>query len=499
MDLVFSLLAGVMLLATNFFFVMSEFALVRVRPARATALAEAGDRRARILVNIQERMEEYLSVVQIGITGATLGVGVIIDEGIGRALAQLFGDSTPLARGASVVLAFLIATYLTIVSSELVPKALALRYTERIALLVARPMWWLHKLFYPLLIVLSRSARAVLALMGTNHGGGDAPHSEDELRIILSESHEGGIMPFRRLLMFENVFDLGSLTVRDAMRPRHRVVTLATNASRADVVAVARKERFSRYPLLAPGAKHDAFPLGVVHAKDVLCAEDPLEMGAITRPFPRFSVHQPLEQALEAFQRSRNHLAMVEEDGHWVGIITFEDVIEEIIGQVEDEFERDEPLHLDALIGQDHIFLDLPAHDLEDAIPRMLAGIPAADIPTPPGREKIELALRQREHALTSYVGKGIALPHVRVDGLARPMLIFARLAKTLPVPGRSEAAHFIFLMLTPSGSARVHLRLMARIAHLAESDYILERLAAATTTADIAEAIAAGDRLSTG
>jgi CBS domain containing-hemolysin-like protein len=500
MSLTWTLLAAVALLGTNFFFVLAEFAIVRVRAARVEALVELGVAGSRSLRHIQQRMEEYLSVVQIGITGATIGMGVIIDDGLARAIHGMIASDSAAARTAGTVASFIIATYLTIVSAELVPKALALRYTERAALIAARPMRVFHVLFYPLLMVLAKSARAVLYLLGMSKTTDDAPHSEDELRIIMGQSQEGGVMTFRRLLLFENVFDLADLKVKDAMRPRHRVVTLGTDMDRAAITKLVAKEHFSRYPVVRAGDSAEQKPVGVVHVKDVLVQDDPLNLERLARPFPTFTQDTALEQALGTFQRSRNHLAIVTNtQGQWTGILTFEDVIEELIGQIEDEFERDDPLHLDHLINDQAIALDVAGSDIERAIGAAFQRLSLSGLP--PGHTTASIAgrLLEREHALTSYVGKGIAVPHLRVDGLQKPVLAFARLATPAPVPGRHETAHLLFIVLTPSGAARVHLRIMARIAQIADSDFLLERLHQATTPAEVIEAIAAGDRLTTG
>jgi CBS domain containing-hemolysin-like protein len=500
MSLTSTLLAAVTLLGINFFFVLAEFAIVRVRTARVDALVEMGVAGSRSLRHIQQRMEEYLSVVQIGITGATIGMGVIIEEGLAKAIHGMIASDSTAARTAGTVASFIVATYVTIVSAELVPKALALRYTERAALIAARPMRGFHVLFYPLLMVLAKSTGAVLHLLGMSKTSDDAPHSENELRVIMSHSQEGGVMTFRRLLLFENLFDLPELKVRDAMRPRHSVVTLASDMDRAAVTKLVATQHFSRYPVVSAGDSSGQKPMGVVHVKDVLVQSEPLNLGRLARPFPTFTQETALEQALGTFQRSRNHLAIVTDaQGHWTGILTFEDVIEELIGQIEDEFERDDPLHLDDLINDQAVALDVPGIDLERAIISAFQRLSLSGLPQGHTTAAIASRLIEREHALTSYVGKGIAVPHLRVDGLQKPILAFARLRIPAPVPGRQESAHLLFIVLTPSGAARVHLRIMARIAQIADSDYLLERLQLAKTSADVIEAIAAGDTLTTG
>jgi CBS domain containing-hemolysin-like protein/mannitol/fructose-specific phosphotransferase system IIA component (Ntr-type) len=496
-------LAGVALLGCNFFFVMSEFAIVKLRDSQVAALALANDPRAALLKHMKSHLEEYLSVVQVGITGATLGMGLVIDEGIGQlvrsGLAGL-GWSGPAAGATAVVLAFAIATFLTIVTSELVPKAIAIRDTERAALIAARPMRLLHRLLWLPILVLNSAARGLLRLLGFGRDLKEI-HSEEELRIILGESQDGGVMPFRRLLLFENLFDLGGETVRDAMRPRAQVKSMPADATRQDMAEAVLSHGYSRYPLVPRDADSGALPIGIVHAKEAL-ARLPADgrLSGVARPFLTFRADAPLEQALAEFQRSRNHLAVVVDgQGRWIGLLSFEDVIEEIIGAIEDEFERDQPLHLDELLGPQRIILGLHAGSIDEAVGEAMRRLPPDGLP--PGVSPLDAArlLLDRERSLSTYVGRGIAIPHARVEGLERPLAAFVRLDPGVPVANRRETARFLFILLVPAGAQRLHLRLLARIAQIAESDYILERLAQAGDAAAVQEALAAGDRIASG
>jgi CBS domain containing-hemolysin-like protein len=495
--------AGFALLGCNFFFVMSEFAMVKVRDSQVAALALSNDPRAPLLRHIKSHLDEYLSVVQVGITGATIGMGVVIDEGFGQLIQGLFaraGWSSEMAGIVSVIVAFALATYLTIVTSELVPKAIAIRNTERAALIAARPMRLLYAVFFPFIFILDRSARTLLHLLGFSKDPKEI-HSEEELRIIMGESQDGGVMPFRRLLLFENLFDLGSEKVRDAMRPRSQVKALPADGSRESMVDAVLSHGYSRYPIVARDADPGAPPLGIVHAKEVLAKLAPHQpLSAIARPFLTFPADAPLERALSEFQRNRNHLAVVVDgQGRWVGLLSFEDVIEEIVGSIEDEFEREQPLHLDALLTDRRIALDVHASSIEEAISQVMRTTPLPELPSTTSTVDVARHLLERERNLSTYVGRGIAIPHARIEGLERPIALFARLSPGIPVANRRESARFLFILLVPSGAQRLHLRLLARIAQIAESDYILERLEQAGDAAAIQEAISAGDRTMTG
>ncbi len=495
--------AGFALLGCNFFFVMSEFAIVKVRDSQVAALSLSNDPRAPLLRHIKSHLDEYLSVVQVGITGATIGMGVVIDEGLGQLVKDVFariGWSGEAAGVVSVVVAFALATYLTIVTSELVPKAIAIRNTERAALIAARPMRMLHHIFFLPIMVLNLSANAVLRLLGFSKDLKEV-HTEEELRIILGESQDGGVMPFRRLLLFENLFDLGSETVKDAMRLRSQVKVMPADGTRETMVEAILSHGYSRYPVVARDADPAAAPIGIVHAKEVLAKLAPgAPLSSMVRPFLTFPADAPLERALSEFQRSRNHLAVVvDAAGRWVGQLSFEDVIEEIVGSIEDEFEREQPLHLDELLTDRRVALDITATSIDEAISLVMRRIPLPELPGTTGNVDVARLLLERERNLSTYVGRGIAIPHARIVGLERPIAIFARLTPGILVANRRETARFLFILLVPSGAQRLHLRLLARIAQIAESDYILDRLGQAGDAAAIQEALMAGDRAKPG
>jgi mannitol/fructose-specific phosphotransferase system IIA component (Ntr-type) len=238
-------------------------------------------------------------------------------------------------------------------------------------------------------------------------------------------------------------------------------------------------------------------PIGIVHAKEVLAKLAPgASLASMVRPFLTFPADAPLERALTEFQRSRNHLAVVvDAAGRWVGLLSFEDVIEEIVGSIEDEFEREQPLHLDELLTDRRIALDIAAASIDEAISLVMRRIPLPELPETTSTLDVARLLLDRERSLSTYVGRGIAIPHARIVGLERPIAIFARLTPGIPVANRRETARFLFILLVPSGAQRLHLRLLARIAQIAESDYTLERLGQADDTAGIQEALTAGDR----
>ncbi len=486
---------GIALLGVNFFFVLAEFALVRLRASRVAELHEAGDPRAEMVQKIQANLDEYLSVVQVGITGATLGIGLIIEDGIAGPIQKLIGASTPLMGFLSHALGFFVATFLVIVTSELLPKSLAIRYAEPAALFCARPMLWCHRVFFPLLWLLTRSAQLLLRVMRLTKATEEEPHSEDELRIILDRSQSRGLLSFRRLLFLENVFDLGELRVKDAMRSRGAVRFLNLGLHWSDHVQFMRTWRFSRYPLFGDDPEK---PLGIIHVKDLLFAMDgeaDPDLPALARPYLSTTGTVPLEQLLSEMQRRRIHVAIVfGAEGKWTGLISMEDIIEEIIGTITDEFESEEIVQLAEVCNPRRVVLEVDGSGMIPGIRRMLAAVPAGELPQ--GHEAIANAVIERERLAATYLGRGIAMPHARLTGLARPVLIFGRSTKGIPMEASAERAHLIFLLLTPAGQPRVHQRLQARIVSMLEnSEFVTDRLQEATTAEEIYDVIRTGEQ----
>ena len=493
-------LVGIFLLSINFFFVLAEFAMVRVRASRIAEIKESGDRRAERVQIIQGHLDEYLSVAQVGITGATLGIGIIIEDGISQPIIKLLGGSSPFMHGVAHTLGFLLATFLVIVSSELLPKAIAIRYAEPMALRCARPMMWCYSIFYPLLWLLTRSAQAIMRLFGLKQNTDEAAHSEDELRIILEQSQSRGLMSFRRLLFLENVFDLADLKVKDAMRPRSQVRFVTTGLHWLDTEQFIRTWRFSRYPLIDTDPEK---PVGLIHVKDLFferregdAAPDLLKMA---RPYLTTTDATPLESLLAEMQRRFIHVALVlNSEQKWVGLITMEDIIEEIIGTVRDEFETEEPLSLAETISPERVLFEIEAESMIEAIRLTLARVPAAELPLT--KEVILPAVLERERLASTYLGRGLAMPHARLLGITKPVVVVARSTKGIPVGVGSERAKLLFILLTPAGQPRTHQRLQARIAQLMDSsDYVGERIEGAQTANDLLEAIRTGEMASLG
>ncbi len=498
--LIFLILAALLLLV-NAFFVLVEFAIVKARPTHIEELEAAGDGRARIVQYIQTHLDKFLSLCQVGITLASIGLGFVGEPAAAELMKPLVawigaGRMTDaVAHGIAISIAYALVSYLHIVIGEQVPKAVAIRFTDASALITARWVRLCYYIFYLPLCLLNSSVNFVLRQIGIGSMNLHEIHSEDEIRIILEQSQSSGLMSFRRLLYIENVLDFGGLAVRNAMRSRSQVKSLSARASREENEKVIRDFRHSRFPLLAEDPEN---PVGYVHVKSWFLAEHDgntvTDLKALARPCLKVKESDPLEPLLATMQRRGNHMALVyDSEGKWSGIITMEDVVEEVIGAIEEEFPVEEPVYLSDALTPGRILLDTAGRNIIDAVRQALKRIPEAELPLPAAT--ILLSVAEREKLMSSYVGKRLAIPHARFSGLQKPCVFVLRLKEPIPAPVPGETIHLLFLLLTPSTMPRVHQVFLSRIARMLESEFLEERLHDAATAAELLDAIRAAEQ----
>ena len=481
-----------LLLLLNGFLVLAEFAMVKTRPSRIEELVDQGNAKAVAVQHIQNNMDEYLSVCQVGITFASIGLGFAGEHSFAALLKPMLGSWA--SHAVAITMAYILISFLHILLGELVPKSLAIRRSDGAALFMARPLKFFRTIFYVPLVVLNGSANLVLRLIGVRGKVHDPRHSEAEIRIILARSQSMGMMSFRRLLLIENVLDLGNLKARDAMKPRDAAKVVRTSAPWEENWKVINETRLSRYPLV--DGKED-MPLGVIHVKDLLYEGRErlpnVDLRELARPAATTYEDTSLESLLADLQRRRGHLVIVlDKDDRWTGFITLEDIIEEIVGTIEDEFEVEPPLFLADALTTGRIVLDLKASSMDAAVREAIGRVPAAELPA--SAEKITEAVLERESKMPTYLGRGLAIPHARLEGLAKPFLVFARSDKGIPVTGSVDKARLLFILLSPVGTPKVQARLLTRIGGLMDSEYVEERLTEAKSPQAILEAIKAGD-----
>jgi CBS domain containing-hemolysin-like protein len=360
----------------NGFFVAAELALVRIRDTQLDALAAKGNRRAKIARHIIANIDSYIGATQFGITLASMGLGVLVEPVFTHLLEPVFAlahvSSAEMQRTMAIATGFFVNSYLLIVVGELAPKALAIRQTLPTALACAPPLLWFYRLSYPFIWVLHHSAQWLLRRFGiaaaAEHAGA---HSEEELRLLLSASQKfSGTATFSRDLVL-NALDLKCRVVRDVMRPRQEIVPLDTQASLAECLDVAEKLRYSRFPLCEHGDVDRM--LGVVHIKDLYALRAKAQSGAELLPVAKKLIYVPatarLEKLLQLFLERKLHLAIVvDEFGGTLGLVSLENILEELVGQIQDEFDQEQPL----LVRADDLTWTaqgtLPLHELAELV-----------------------------------------------------------------------------------------------------------------------------------
>jgi CBS domain containing-hemolysin-like protein len=338
------ILAVFALVLVNGFFVAAEFSLVRIRETQLDALAIKGSRRAKMARHIVRHLNSYLSATQLGITMASLGLGYLGEPVFTTLLKPLLaplGVTQIWQNSISFAVGFCVLTFLNIVVGELAPKWLTIQKPLPVALWSAHPLRWFYLAFYPFNRLLNFSARWLLKGIGISPDGEtSSAHSEDELRLVLASARTvtGG----RNIIL--NALDLRQRAVREVMRPRHEIVVLNTRATMAECLALAEKTRYSRFPLCENGDL-DKTP-GVVHIKDLYALREKVQTGADLLTVARKLIYVPetgrLEKLLQLFLDRKSHFAIVvDEYGGTTGIVTLENALETLVGQIQDEFDSE--------------------------------------------------------------------------------------------------------------------------------------------------------------
>jgi len=343
-----NLLGALALVAANGFFVATEFALARLRPTQVDDFVTNGKPGARSLRHAVDHIDAYLAACQLGITLASLGLGVLGERAFHALLEPVLGDAATLAGvGLAGAIAFGIITLLHVVLGELAPKSVAISRTGPVALAVAPVMRFFYLVTKPLVDVFNGLGNLVLKPFGIPPAreAGSAPHSEEELRGLLREASREGTIDPEEQRVGDNVFLFGDRRAREVMRPRPEVNWIPADASIGDAAERALATGHSRLPVCEPSGGLDE-ALGLVHVKDLLeamVAGSEPELRSILRPLTRVSDSVLIDALLADLRRQREHVALVvDEHGTAVGLVTMEDIIEEIVGEIEDEFDEDE-------------------------------------------------------------------------------------------------------------------------------------------------------------
>ena len=338
------LLAVLFLVLMNAFFVAAEFALVGSRRSRIDQLAEAGEAGAKAVQDALTNLDRYISGTQLGITLASLALGWIGEPALATvvdgALALVGIEAHPgVAHStAGVATAFLVITFLHIVLGELAPKSIALVAPERVSMYLARPLMLFSRVMSPFITLLNGVANALLKLVGVNPvGGHQNVHSADELRLLVMQARAQGTLNENDSMMLAGVFDFHEKKARDVMRPRTEVAAIPLDATEAEVWAILRAERYSRYPVI--GDSLDDI-VGVFLAKDLWLHQGSFTLKQFLRDPLFIPDSRPAERVLDDLRKTRAHMAVVlDEYGGTAGIITMEDLVEEVVGDIADEYD----------------------------------------------------------------------------------------------------------------------------------------------------------------
>ncbi len=346
------LLAVLALVLANGFFVAAEFALVRLRSTQLETLINQGHRRATLARWLTDHLDATIGATQLGITLASMGLGVLVEPVFEAFLSPIFSwlkvQSEDVRHTVAILVGFFTNTFLLVVVGELAPKALAIRKTLPTALWTARPLIWFYRASYPFIWLLNFSAQWLLTQLGIQPASEkDAAHSEEELRLLFTSTRRrvGGTSLGHDIVL--NALDLRTLRVRDVMRPRHEIVSLSSEASLTECLDVAEKTRFSRFPLCEEGNLDRM--LGVLHLKDLFAMRFKIVRAADLISLARKLIYVPetarLEKLLQLFLERKLHFAIVvDEFGGTVGMVTLENILEELVGQIQDEFDQEKPL-----------------------------------------------------------------------------------------------------------------------------------------------------------
>jgi len=350
--IIFRLLSVFILVGLNGFFVASEFSLVSVRPTRVRELVAQGNQAAVVVGRAVADPDRFIAATQLGITLASLGLGWIGEPALSALLVPLLRFLPEAWIGAAAhsiagTIAFAFITFMHVVVGELAPKSIALQSPERVALVIARPTEWTVHLFRPAIWALNGAGNALLRLFGfTPISGHEQVHSVAELRMLVKASHEGGILDADEREMLHAVFDFSHLTARQVMVPRTEMICLPESASMSEVAQLAAEHSLTKFPIYVHDLDHI---VGIVHIKDMIRVTLAQESKVVTvRGIMREALFLPasvrVDDLLVEFRRNKQHIAiLLDEYGGTAGLVTLEDLLEEIVGDVQDEFDDADP------------------------------------------------------------------------------------------------------------------------------------------------------------
>ena len=358
------LTAFAVLIALTAFFVASEFAIVKIRTTRIDQLVAEGNLRAVNAKKVISSLDEYLSACQLGITITALGLGMLGEPTVKLMLEpvfQQFDVSASLSTILSFIIAFTVVTFLHVVVGELAPKTIAIQRAEAITLMFAKPLIFFYRLMYPVIKGMNGSARFLIGLFGFKSiSESEVAHSEEELRMILSESYKGGEINQAEYKYVNKIFEFDDRIAKEIMAPRTEMMSIDKNLTLREVFNMEDIEQYTRYPVTDGDKDHI---IGLVNMKNLLTAfiKDS-SVGEQTvadhiQPIIRVIETIPIGDLLLKIQRERIHMAvLMDEYSGTSGLVTIEDILEEIVGDIQDEFDNDEIPEVQKIAENHYIF-----------------------------------------------------------------------------------------------------------------------------------------------
>ncbi|NMD72013.1 HlyC/CorC family transporter [Bacillus sp. DNRA2] len=353
------------LIALTAFFVASEFAIIRIRSSRIDQLIEEGNKNAIVTKKIITNLDEYLSACQLGITVTALGLGWLGEPTVEHLISPLLqGINIPnsITHVVALVIAFSVVTFLHVVVGELAPKTLAIQKAEFVSLAAARPLILFYKVMYPFIWALNGAARVTTRMFGLKQvSEHELAHTEEELRIILSESYKSGEINQSEFKYVNKIFEFDNRIAKEIMVPRTEIISLSKDDTLETFLKIAQIEKFTRYPIIDGDKDHI---IGMVNIKEIMTdiitnqSIANRTLASYIRPIIRVIDSIPIHDLLVKMQKDRIHLAiLMDEYGGTSGLVTVEDILEEIVGEIRDEFDMDEVPMVQKL-NDDHYVVD---------------------------------------------------------------------------------------------------------------------------------------------
>lgn len=346
-NIIFEVIIVVVLIFLSAIFVAMEFSIIRVRNSELEPLIDEGNKKAKKVKEIKEHIDWYISAAQLGITVVSLVLGwlfegLISDKIIGPVFSY-FNINFPYVHNLSLLIGILIATYLAVTFGELIPKSIAIKYPKTVSLWLAIPLIMFNKIFKPLIWSFNVSANGFLRLIGIVPVTKDEiTHSEEEIRFLIDEGRKTGVIDSTEHQLIEKIFDFNDKTAKDIMVPRNKVVAIDIDDQREKILQTIIEEGYSRIPVFKESIDNI---IGVIYSKDLISAAEHKELillQDILRPANFIPETKHIGEILKEFQKKHVHLGIVvNEHGGVEGLVTLEDIIEEIVGEIEDEYDTE--------------------------------------------------------------------------------------------------------------------------------------------------------------